>query len=133
MKVDRNTRTLFGLVGVVVVMGALAWAAVPFYSWFCRVTGYGGTTQVSEVGSDVVLDRTVREGTRRIVVDLGATEFVDSSGLGALIGGLKTARQAGGDLRLAAAGEQVRTVLALTNLDRILRPHPGVEDAARGW
>lgn len=80
-----------------------------------------------------LLDRTVREGTRRIVVDLGATEFVDSSGLGALIGGLKTARQAGGDLRLAAAGEQVRTVLALTNLDRILRPHPGVEDAARGW
>ena len=44
---DRNQRVLVQLVGVVLVMGALAWAAVPFYNWFCRVTGYGGTTQVS--------------------------------------------------------------------------------------
>lgn len=60
MSLERNTRTLVALVGVVVVMGALAWAAVPFYSWFCRVTGYGGTTQVSEAASDVVLDRTIK-------------------------------------------------------------------------
>lgn len=80
-----------------------------------------------------LVDRTVREGDGRVVVDLGGTSFVDSSGLGALIGGLKTARQAGGDLRIAAAGEQVTTVLRLTNLDRILKPHPGVEDATRGW
>lgn len=45
---DKNQRVLVQLVGVVVVMGALAWAAVPFYNWFCRVTGYGGTTQVAE-------------------------------------------------------------------------------------
>lgn len=60
MRADRNTRVLLGLVGVVLVMGALAWAAVPFYSWFCRVTGYGGTTQVASAESDVVLDRTIR-------------------------------------------------------------------------
>jgi anti-sigma B factor antagonist len=46
---------------------------------------------------------------------------------------LKTSRQAGGDLRLAAAGEQVLTVLGLTNLDRILRPYATVDDAADGW
>ena len=43
----KNQRVLVQLVGVVLVMGALAWAAVPFYNWFCRVTGYGGTTQVA--------------------------------------------------------------------------------------
>lgn len=37
-----NNRIAAMLVGVVVTMGALAWAAVPFYNWFCRVTGYGG-------------------------------------------------------------------------------------------
>jgi len=58
---------------------------------------------------------------------------VDSSGLGALIGGLKTARQADGDLRIAAPTEQVATVLGLTNLDRVLRPFATVEDAVRGW
>lgn len=55
----QNGRVALRLVGVVVVMGALAWAAVPFYDWFCRVTGYGGTTNVASAGSDVVLDEYV--------------------------------------------------------------------------
>ncbi|MDP5307624.1 cytochrome c oxidase assembly protein [Paracoccus spongiarum] len=56
----RETRTVAALVGVVVTMGALAWAAVPFYNWFCRVTGFGGTTQVADSASEVVLDEVVR-------------------------------------------------------------------------
>ncbi|WP_172296490.1 cytochrome c oxidase assembly protein [Pseudoruegeria sp. HB172150] len=47
-------------VGVVLTMGALAWASVPFYNWFCRVTGFGGTVSVSDVGADAVLDQTVK-------------------------------------------------------------------------
>ena len=54
-----NNRIAAMLVGVVVTMGALAWAAVPFYSWFCRVTGYGGTTNVATEGATRVLDQTV--------------------------------------------------------------------------
>ena len=72
-------------------------------------------------------------GRSRIVVDLAGVTFIDSSGLGALIGGLKAARQADGDLRIAAPTEQVLTVLGLTNLDRVLRPHPTVEAALDGW
>ena len=53
-------RTVAMLLGVVVTMGALAWAAVPFYDWLCRVTGFGGTTQVSETASDQILDEVVR-------------------------------------------------------------------------
>jgi anti-sigma B factor antagonist len=67
----------------------------------------------------------------RIVVDLSDCEFVDSSGLGAIIGGLKAARQAGGDLRIACVGPQVTTVLQLTNLDRVLRAHDTVAGALR--
>ncbi|MTH78602.1 cytochrome c oxidase assembly protein [Paracoccus aestuariivivens] len=55
-----NTKTVGMLIGVVVVMGALSWAAVPFYNWFCKVTGYGGTTNVAERASDVVLDEKIR-------------------------------------------------------------------------
>ena len=43
------------MVGVVVFMGAMAWASVPFYDWFCRVTGFGGITQVADSGSEIVL------------------------------------------------------------------------------
>jgi len=60
MSVRPGTRkTVAGLVGVVLVMGSLGWASVPLYNWFCKVTGFGGTTQVSSAGSDVVLDQTV--------------------------------------------------------------------------
>jgi cytochrome c oxidase assembly protein subunit 11 len=57
---NRNSKTVVALVGVVLTMGALAWAAVPFYNWFCSVTGFGGTTQVSTQAPDEVLDEVVR-------------------------------------------------------------------------
>ncbi|MCK0177302.1 STAS domain-containing protein [Mycolicibacterium sp. F2034L] len=68
-------------------------------------------------------------GNSKVVVDLSKTEFIDSSGLGALISGLKVARQAGGDLRIAAPTRQVVTVLELTNLNRVLRAHDSVDGA----
>jgi anti-sigma B factor antagonist len=80
-----------------------------------------------------ILEESVQDGAVRIVADLAGTSFIDSSGLGALVSGLKTTRQAGGDLRIAAAGDQVRTVLRLTNLDRILRPYDTVAEARHDW
>ncbi len=52
-------RTAAQATGVVAIMAGMGWAAVPLYDLFCRVTGYGGTTQVGS-GSDRVLDQTVR-------------------------------------------------------------------------
>jgi len=52
-------KTALLTVGVVAVMASLGWAAVPFYDWFCRVTGFGGTTATASAGADTVLDRTV--------------------------------------------------------------------------
>lgn len=72
-------------------------------------------------------------GTSKVVVDLGAVSFMDSSGLGALIAGLKRCRQQQGDLRIAGVNDQVATVLRLTNLDRVLRPHESVEAATHDW
>lgn len=79
------------------------------------------------------VDDLVAAGQARLVVDLHAVDFIDSSGLGALVGGLKVARQQGGDLRIATPGDQVRAVLKLTNLDRILAPYATVEEAIHDW
>lgn len=57
--IEGPRKTVLQLVGVVVLMGGLAWASVPFYDWFCRVTGFGGVTAVSEAASDVVLDQEI--------------------------------------------------------------------------
>ena len=71
----------------------------------------------------------VGDGHSRVVVDLGDVPFLDSSGLGALIAGLKAARQAGGDLRIAAPSDQTRLVLRLTNMERVLTPYDTPEEA----
>ncbi|MCK0149422.1 cytochrome c oxidase assembly protein [Marivita sp. S6314] len=57
---DPKTKTALQGFGVVLFMGAMAWASVPLYDWFCRVTGYGGSTNVAEAGSTEILDRTIK-------------------------------------------------------------------------
>jgi anti-anti-sigma factor len=71
----------------------------------------------------------VQSGSARLVVDLSGVESIDSSGLGALISGLKAARNAGGDLRISGPNTQVMAVLELTNLNRVLKPRESVEKA----
>lgn len=93
----------------------------------------GRLNMVAAPAFKVLVEETVAAGRARIVVDLGEVTFIDSSGLGALIAGLKTARQAGGDLRIADVPEQVITVLRLTNLDRVLRAHTTVAEASHDW
>ncbi|MGK2853592.1 MAG: STAS domain-containing protein [Microbacteriaceae bacterium] len=73
--------------------------------------------------------KAVADGHARLVIDLSDVEFIDSSGLGALVSGLKTTRQAGGDLRIAAPNEQVRLVLQLTNVERVLTTYDDVGKA----
>lgn len=59
-RIQGPQRTAAQAVCVVVFMGGLAWASVPFYDWFCRVTGFGGATNVVDAGSDVILDQTIK-------------------------------------------------------------------------
>jgi cytochrome c oxidase assembly protein subunit 11 len=59
-RLQGKNRTLALTVGVVILMTSLSFAAVPFYNWFCRVTGYGGTPQVASVAPDTILDQTVK-------------------------------------------------------------------------
>ena len=56
---DKNTKTLLTVFAVVIGMVGLAFASVPLYNLFCRVTGFGGTTMVSTALPDKVLEREV--------------------------------------------------------------------------
>lgn len=57
---DPKNKTALQGVAVVLFMGAMAWASVPLYDWFCRVTGYGGETNVAEAGSRDIVDQTIK-------------------------------------------------------------------------
>lgn len=52
-------KTALMLAGVAVTMASLSFAAVPFYQWFCQVTGFGGTTSVATQAPDLILDKTI--------------------------------------------------------------------------
>jgi cytochrome c oxidase assembly protein subunit 11 len=59
MSKNSNRKTVIGAISLVVFMGTLSFAAVPFYDWFCRVTGFGGTTQLAQSGNSEILDKTI--------------------------------------------------------------------------
>jgi cytochrome c oxidase assembly protein subunit 11 len=58
-KTGRDLLIAFACGGFVAVMVGVSFAAVPLYSWFCRTTGFGGTTQVSHAAPGQVTGRTV--------------------------------------------------------------------------
>ncbi|MEO0764405.1 MAG: cytochrome c oxidase assembly protein [Pseudomonadota bacterium] len=60
MRLSGPAKTVVQTLSLVVFMGGLAWASVPFYDWFCRVTGFGGTPGVSDVANEEILDQTIK-------------------------------------------------------------------------
>jgi len=65
----------------------------------------------------------------KVVIDLGNVKWMNSSGLGALMGSLTTTRNAGGELKLANVTEKVQSLFMITKLITIFSTHDSVEDA----
>ena len=70
----------------------------------------------------------VQQGNRRIVLDLGRVDFLDSTGLGAIVSSLKRF-EGNGVLVLCSAGEMVADVFRLTRMDRVFPIASSVEQA----
>lgn len=75
------------------------------------------------------LHQYIDTGKKNIVVDLGQVTFMNSSGLGMLIGGLTTMKNAGGDLKLARPNERVEGLLTITKLFTVFQCFDSVEEA----
>ncbi|MXW09079.1 MAG: STAS domain-containing protein [Gammaproteobacteria bacterium] len=61
----------------------------------------------------------LRIGDREFLIDFAETGYIDSSGLGVLVSLSKKVREQGGELRLAALNEDLRTLFQLTKLDTL--------------
>jgi anti-sigma B factor antagonist len=70
------------------------------------------------------------EACRLMVVSLDGVGFIDSSGLGVLVGGLRRMKESGGDFRLVCTREQVLKILRITGLDKVF-PIASTLDEAR--
>lgn len=96
-----------------------------------RILKPTGDLDVYTVGSlRDALGHMIEDETPKVVVDLDGVPFMDSSGLGALMGGVRRLREAGGDLAIACTREQHLKLFAITGFGEGVSIAPTVEEAA---
>lgn len=71
------------------------------------------------------------QGDHRLIVDLTKVDFLDSTGLGALIGGQRRAKEFAGEIRLVAKEGQILRLLRITGLLKVFAVYPTLEDALK--
>jgi anti-sigma B factor antagonist len=75
----------------------------------------------------------IDEGKKKIVVDLEHVDLMNSSGLGMLIGGLTTVRNAGGDLKLANASTKILSLFTVTKLSKVFTHFDTLKSAIESY
>lgn len=75
------------------------------------------------------LHELIEQGKTKVVADVGNVSWMNSSGLGILIGGLTTMRNSGGDIKLANVTEKIQNLLMITKLLSVFETFESVERA----
>ena len=71
----------------------------------------------------------IEQGKKKLIVDMGQVSYINSSGLGILIGGLTTIRNKGGELKLLRLEKRMRELLRITKLDCVFEVFESEEEA----
>ena len=79
------------------------------------------------------LHKLIDEGKNRIVIDLSGVKFMNSSGLGMLIGGYTTLKKGDGQLKLANVTDKIQSLLMITKLITIFDSYDSVEEAVKSF
>lgn len=80
-----------------------------------------------------LLHEFLEKGKKNVVVDLSNVKFMNSSGLGMLIGGLTTMKKENGFLKLARTTEKIESLLVITKLITIFESYDTVEEAVKSF
>ena len=76
---------------------------------------------------DTAIIASIESGTSSVAIDLTDVSFMDSSGLGVIVRGLKRCREADKDLDLVITNERVLKVFGITGLDQVIPIHDSIE------
>lgn len=79
------------------------------------------------------LHELIENDKTNVVVDLGKVKFMNSSGLGMLIGALTTMKKAGGDLRIANASDKIESLLIITKLITVFKHYKSLDEAIASY
>lgn len=75
------------------------------------------------------LHKLIEEGKKEVIVDLGKVKFMNSSGLGILIGGLTTLKNAGGEMVICRADKKIESLLMVTQLIKVFNHFRTLDEA----
>ena len=75
----------------------------------------------------------VNDDLQKVVIDMGGVKWINSAGLGSLIAGLTTLRNAGGDLRLAKVADKVQSLFMITQLVKVFKSYETVDRAVASF
>jgi anti-sigma B factor antagonist len=93
-----------------------------------NVMGGDDTKEFNEL-----LHKLIDEGKKNVIVDLHDVKFMNSSGLGMLIGGLTTMKKSDGHLKLANVTDKIQSLLVITKLITIFESYNSVDEAAKSF
>lgn len=79
------------------------------------------------------LHKLIEAGKKKVVIDLKEVKFMNSSGLGMLIGGLTTMKNAGGELKIANASQKIENLLVITKLITVFEHYDSVKKAVESF
>ncbi len=99
---------------------------------YIQVNIIRATLSEAEEFKNLLID-SIEEGNRKIVVDLSACEFIDSTFLGTLVVSLKKLTTLGGDLRLIGFQPAVHSMFELTRMYRVFESFKSKEEAIKSF
>ena len=79
------------------------------------------------------LQKLIDEDKKKVIIDLEHVKFMNSSGLGILIGGLTTMRKAGGDIKLCNADKRISSLLMVSQLNTVFDHHLSLDSAVKAY
>ncbi|MGA1862039.1 STAS domain-containing protein [Deferribacter thermophilus] len=76
-----------------------------------------------------LLAKYVSDKKYKYVMNLSNTEFIDSSGLGAIVSKIAHCRANGGDVKIVVTNERIKEIFNITHLDKVLKEYKTVDEA----
>lgn len=79
------------------------------------------------------LNEFIQSGKKNIIVDMSDVKFVNSSGLGNIVRGFSTVKDAGGQMKLAGVTDKIEGLLSITKLNSVFEQFPSIEEASKSF
>jgi len=82
-------------------------------------------------GVEATVEKIVKEGNKKVIIDLAKVSYVDSSGVGILVGSLGHCKRGGGEMRMAGVQDHILRILQITRVDQVIPVDGSIEEAEK--